>query len=326
MEIMKIEKTLIPNIKALGSILDSNIEASDKLNRLFFKKIPYNSNIQAQKQDPSSYRSDPYFSLISGLHAEIGHTRLKDGVYQKHELFLSDETFGDPAQRYREVNPLGYFESPFTFPELEKKADIWMSLIPHEINTMKQPIASAHGHVLTLGLGLGYYAFRVSENPAVTAVDVIDLDPEVIALFKEKLLPLFPHKEKIHLIEGDAIAFSKSKHPYDYVFVDLYHNEEDGLPLYLELKPFEKNLLGPKGTISYWVERSLLCSLRRYVMALLLEEAGGSSDEDYPLTEDETDILYHNLHVILHDRPLKTEADLAALLSDQGLRDIAAKM
>jgi hypothetical protein len=240
---MKIDKSLIPSVKALVSVLDSNIEASDKLNRLFFKKVPYNSNIKAQKEDPSLYRNDPYFSLISGIHGEIGHTRLKDGVYQKHELFLRDETFGDPNAHYREVNPLGYFEAPFSFPELEKKAQIWMSLIPHEINTMKEPIAAAHGHVLTLGLGLGYYAFRVSEKPDVISVDVLDLDPEVIALFKEKLLPLFPHKEKIHIIEGDAIAYSKSKHPYDFVFVDLYHNEEDGLPLYLELKPFEQNLL-----------------------------------------------------------------------------------
>lgn len=323
---MKIDQMMLPSVKALGTILDQNIEASDKLNRLFFKKIPYNSAILAQKENPENYLADPYFSLISNIHGEIGHTRLKEGTYANHELFLRAETYGDPKQHYREVNPLGYFEAPFPFPELEKKAEIWMSLIPHEINTMKDPIASAHGKVLTLGLGLGYYAFRASEKPEVTSVDVIDLDPEVIALFRLKLLPLFPHKEKIHIIEGDAVAYSKEKHPYDYVFVDLYHNEEDGLPLYLELKPFEKNLLAPGGTISYWVERSLLCALRRYVMALLLEEAGGATDEDYPLTEDETDILYHNLHVILHDRAIKTPEDLDNLLSDQGLAALAAKM
>jgi len=239
---MKIAVSLNEKILEYSRILDRNIAASDHLNSLFAKKVPYSGKPAAKQLDPLTYSKNPYFSLIKGLRFEQGHSRLKEGTYQKKELFLADETYGDPKDHYLEVNPLGYFAEPFPFPELQKKAETWMSLIPHEMASMTAPIASAHGKVLTLGLGLGYFAFMVSEKAEVTSVDVIENDPEIIAIFNEKLLPLFPHKSKIHILEEDALLFAAKRNPvYDTVFVDLYHTEEDGLPLYLALKPLQKN-------------------------------------------------------------------------------------
>lgn len=320
---MKIAVSLNEKILEYSRILDRNIAASDHLNSLFAKKVPYSGKPAAKQLDPLTYSKNPYFSLIKGLRFEQGHSRLKEGTYQKKELFLADETYGDPKDHYLEVNPLGYFAEPFPFPELQKKAETWMSLIPHEMASMTAPIASAHGKVLTLGLGLGYFAFMVSEKAEVTSVDVIENDPEIIAIFNEKLLPLFPHKSKIHILEEDALLFAAKRHPvYDTVFVDLYHTEEDGLPLYLALKPLQKNLLAPKGHCDYWIERSLLAGLRRYAIALLDEERQGSSDEDYPASDDPEAEIFRKLHFAAKKVVLSTSSDLDLFLSDQSLSQI----
>ena len=58
-------------------------------------------------------------------------------------------------------------------------------------------LKKAHGRVLTFGLGLGYFTYHAAENPEVESVTVVDISPDVIALFKEQILPQFPHKEKV---------------------------------------------------------------------------------------------------------------------------------
>ena len=39
-----------------------------------------------------------------------------------------------------------------------------MTITPDEIETMKEAVDQAFGNVLTFGLGLGYYAYMVSEK------------------------------------------------------------------------------------------------------------------------------------------------------------------
>lgn len=86
-----------------------------------------------------------------------------------------------------------------------------MSVVLSEIESMKEPLERAAGKVITYGLGLGYYTFMASEKEDVESVTVVELNPHMISLFKKKLLPHFPHKEKVHIIEGDALVYIKSR-------------------------------------------------------------------------------------------------------------------
>jgi hypothetical protein len=97
-------------------------------------------------------------------------------------------------------------------------------------------------------------------------VTVVEKDPSVIKLFCEHILPQFPHREKIRVIEADAFAYMEHQMPregYDYIFSDIWHDPSDGLPLYLRLKKYES--LSPTTRFDYWIEPSLLSSLRRMV-------------------------------------------------------------
>ena len=97
-----------------------------------------------------------------------------------------------------------------------------MSLIPHEINTMKHHIIDAFGNVLVLGLGLGYYVFHIARKKDVDKITIIEKDKRVIKIFKENLLPYFENKDKITIIEDDAIKYLSTPKDYDYCFLQFF--------------------------------------------------------------------------------------------------------
>ena len=141
-----------------------------------------------------------------------------------------------------------------------------MTVTPNEIETMREPIAKCRGKVLTLGLGLGYFAFHASEKPEVERVVVIERSRDVIDIFKTYLLPQFPNGDKIEIVEADAFVYMEEKMPhegFDYVFCDLWHDASDGLEMYRKLKRYE--ILSPNTQFDYWIEPSLLSLLRHIV-------------------------------------------------------------
>ena len=265
------------------------------------------------------YEQTSYYKLLKKVAIKERDVRLVHPSYYPYEVFLADETHVDSFGR--EVMPLAYFDRPFSFPALEKGKKTWMSLIPHEINTMREPLNKANGHIATLGLGLGYFAFEASEKKEVTSIDIIEMDPSVIVLFKKALLPLFPHKEKIHIIQGDAIAYLKEcKAKYDYIFSDLWHREDDALPLYSQLRKIEDE----RGLrMDYWIEKSILAYFRRILITLISEEYYGSTDEDYQDATSSLDRIINSLHLCLKDKEIESFEDIKKILGEDSLRQLA---
>lgn len=137
---------------------------------------------------------------------------------------------------------------------------------PNEIETMREPIANSHGRVLTLGLGLGYFAFHAIQKGEVQHLTVVERDRDVIDLFRSVLLPQFPNAEKLEIVQADAFDFLKDPKTllqYDSVFADLWHDPSDGLDLYIRLRKIETKVKADK--IDYWIEPTLLSTLRDMV-------------------------------------------------------------
>ena len=137
-------------------------------------------------------------------------------------------------------------------------------------------IDEATGDVLVCGLGLGYYPFMVSLKKDVKSITVIEKDPNIIKIFKENLFKFFPNKDKIHIVQDDAIKYLKeTRNNFTYCFIDLWHNPEDGLPLYLRLKPLEK-----KNTkYAYWLETGIKAMYRRCALIVIEEVINGPFDK-----------------------------------------------
>lgn len=183
-----------------------------------------------------------------------GTFALSDAAYRPYELFVADDLRAYPDGAVLPV--LGYFTRPFTYPVLTENGREWMTATPNEINTIRPVAEAAHGRVLTLGLGLGYFAFHALLNPRVESVTAVERSEDAIRLFRERLLPLFPRAERLTLLHVDAfeaapVLYRSGK--YDFVFADLWHDVGDGLPMYERLKRMEV----PGLDYHYWIEKTL---------------------------------------------------------------------
>jgi hypothetical protein len=327
---MKIQLTASERTKlqTLFATAESNMADADAYNAILAKKTPVKEEknpLLIREIDPESYRHDDYYQKVKPLEFQSKGWTLFYDTYKPYEGFVYDELSIDPLT-YKETTRFGYFTSAFPFLALAQDGRTWMSVTPHEINTMQEQIHEAHGKVITFGLGLGYYAFEVLKKKEVTSVTVIEKDPTLIAFFKERILPFFPEQDKFRIIEEDAFHYAgkMGKEHYDYAFVDLWHLPEDGLPLYLRMRGLEKK--SPATAFSYWVEPSLLSLLRRAFLILLQEELAGSTDEDYDFAATESDALINRLHRLCKSLPISSYADVIQQLSDSSLKALALRL
>ena len=186
--------------------------------------------------------------------SRAGAFELGYASYRPYELFVADDLRAYPDGAVLPV--LGYFARPFAYPVLTENGREWMTATPNEINTIRPMAEAAHGHVLTLGLGLGYFAFHALLNPRVERVTAVERSADAIRLFRERILPAFPRPERLTILQADAFAAAPALYrsgQYDFVFADLWHDAADGLPMYERLKQME--VPGPE--YRYWIEKTL---------------------------------------------------------------------
>ncbi len=227
----------------LAGALD--IDAGGSLYRMYF---PHMIN----HLDENVYVSDPYYKNISIPTKKVGSWEFRQLEYKPYEAFVCN----DPVILEDKVIPqIGFFDTEFRYPCVMQNGREWMLITPNEIETMKAAVNAAKGRVLTYGLGMGYYAYMASRKPEVDMVTVVELDPRVIELFKTYILPQFPHKDKIEIIEADAFEHIKSIQGYDLVFCDIWHDPSDGVEAYLRFKEYESRY--PDTKFMYWIEKTL---------------------------------------------------------------------
>ena len=218
-------------------------------------------------------RKDPYYTAIRLPETARGRWRMGYRTIEPYELFTSDDLLVLPDGR--EIPQTGFFTESFRAPIVEENGREWMTVTPSEINTMTADIQAAFGKVAVFGLGLGYYAFMVSQKPEVTRVVVVERDPEVISLFREFILPQFPNRAKITLVEADAYEFADKMEPehFDCAYVDIWHDVLDGVAMYLRMKRLECRSPGTK--FLYWIEPSMLAWLRGMALMEIEEKTEG---------------------------------------------------
>ena len=205
--------------------------------------------------DANDYFLNDYYKTVKFKPQKVGDVELCHEKYSKYEPFVFDDLTCDFSGLV--IPKIGFFSQEFTFPAIKEKGVIWMTVTPNEINTMKKPIQKARGKVLTLGLGLGYFAYCASKKTEVEKVVVVEKNEKIIEIFKSFILPFFPHPEKIEIIKSDAFDFleTPTENDFDLVFCDLWHDVSDGLTLSKKIKPYEKNF--PCAEFLYWIEQSI---------------------------------------------------------------------
>lgn len=231
---------------------------SKENDKILVNKYLYKS---LKKLNPIEYYHNPYFQNIHIPEVPFQNWKLTHTTYKPYELFVCNDII--LTKDFREIPQLGFFTEPFTFPAVHENGREWMAIKPNEIETMRMAISKASGNVITFGLGLGYFAYMVSLKDDVQSITIVERDKNVISLFETFILPQFEHPEKVTIICSDAFLFMKQQMPkssFNFAFVDLWHDTQDGLPLYLRSKKLEK--ANAQTTFLYWVEDSLLSAYR----------------------------------------------------------------
>ena len=212
------------------------------------------------KLDTKEYAKNAYYRNIKMPAVKTGKSELKYEIYKPYEGFVCNDIVR--ALDGRQYPQIGFFAEEFEYPAILENGRIWMTVTPNEVETMKGAVSGAKGNVLAYGLGLGYYAYMVSEKTDVNSITVVEKNPDIIQLFQNHILPQFKHADKVRIIEADAFEYAKKNMPaegYDFVFTDLWHDVSDGMGMYLEMKKHEE--LCPGTVFSYWIEKSIQCYL-----------------------------------------------------------------
>ena len=284
--------------------LEHNDENDDVMGRYIANNL--------KKLEEKEYLDNPYVQNIKA-NAKLGKYQLRNIEYEPYQLFAYDDIYLDG---YKEYSRIGYFTSKFPYLALTEGNNVWMSLNPNEIETMKPYIKKGKGNVLVLGLGMGYVPYMMSFKEDVKSITIVEKDKEIIELFKKVLLPQFVNKNKIKIIEDDAISYLNKNNKYDYIFADLWHDPEDGLSLFVQLKRISKN-------IDCWLEVSLYQMLRRCMITLLEEQLDGMGEDAYKHARTYTDKVINRFYQRTKNLRLDNEEDLHKLLSDESLLTLA---
>ena len=261
-----------------------------------------------KKLDPKEYLDNEYAKTIKAT-GKYKKYALKYITYEPYQLFAYDDI---SLEGDKENSRIGYFDNKFSYLALTEGNNIWMSLNPNEIETMKPYINKAKGNVLVLGLGMGYVPFMMALKPEVKNITIIEKDPEIIGLFNCLILPSFKNKEKIKIVEDDAINFVKKNNKFDFIFADLWHSPEDGLSLFVQLKRINKN-------IDCWLEESMYALLRRCMISLIEENTLGYGEENYKFAKTYTDRVINKYYQKTKNLTLNTDEDLNKLLDKNNL-------
>lgn len=292
------------------------IDRSSKENREIIEK---SINPAITKIDSTIFENNPYYKTIKINSIKDKNYFLGNIKYYPYQSFAYDDALVLENDYYREISKIGFLDHEFPFPAIMKDNIIWMSITPNEILTMQQSIERSKGKVITFGLGLGYYPFMCSLKNEVESITIIEFDENIINLFKKHLLPLFPNKEKIKIIHSDAFQYLKENNInklFDFAFMDIWHDGEDGLPLYIHLKKFEENT---HCKIDYWIEDSIICMARRCLLVVIEEILNGADDKNFTIVQNNIDQVINDLYFHFKDYEINSYDRIHNLLSKESL-------
>lgn len=232
--------------------------------------------------DVDEFNNNPYIRNIDFSEKHQGDYELLYHKFMPYEVDIYS-----PPKRLEKVHidvpRISCFTQTFQYPAICQTSikSTWMSVTPNEVYTMADAIANAKGKVLTLGCGMGYFAYMVSQKDEVEAVTIIEIEQDIIDLFETHILPQFQHKEKIRIVKADAIEYMQEIEDgeFDYCFADIWIGIED-IITYFSVKEIGRKFRKTK--IDYWIEESFAIYLSHYVWTEILEVFSKAVHLDIP--------------------------------------------
>ena len=308
--------TSYSDLRSLKNSFFNFLEINEKENKVFIDDY----KIEFIKIIPNLVLNNPYYKNIKINPSTFQNLSFSNATYKQYQPFIYDDISIDETD-YKEIIRIGYFEQEIAYPTLNENNTIWMSLIPHEILTMEKPIKSVKGNVLVLGLGMGYFAYMISNKEDVSSITIIENNLNLINFFNHHLLSQFKNKQKIKIEFADALTYlGKTNENFEYIFLDTYHNAFDGILHYLKIKQFENT--HQNSTFLYWIENTLISLLRRIALDcfsfLIVKNFNNSKYQNLIF-----DKIFNELLEIIKNQNIKTYNEIHDFLTNENLKRIA---
>ena len=99
----------------------------------------------------------------------------------------------------------------------------WMSMTPLEIESSEAGVRAAKGHSVIMGFGMGWTAAAMAMRPEVETVTVVEIDPDIPALF-DLAVPAEARPaewEKVEVVIADARTWRPAG-GVDFLFADIW--------------------------------------------------------------------------------------------------------
>jgi len=117
------------------------------------------------------------------------------------------------------------------------------------------------------------------------------------------------------------LTFAKKDKRFDYAFVDLWHDADDGVEIYIRMKQLEKENI----VYSYWIEDSLLSMIRRCLLVLVDESY---KNQEFMMTDSMNfyDKLIYKLYLASQDVEINDYDMLKQFLSKESILSLIKKI
>ena len=178
--------------------------------------------------------------------------------YTIHHLRYEPTDYPIKNRELKSYVPLIRFDESITLPMICEDSIGWMTPVLFEETTMREAVNKAHGHVLVVGLGIGFYPFNCLLKDEVKKITIIEYNEKIIELFKEFILPQFPRANDIEIIHGDAFEYLNNDYikQFYYTFVDIWRNDSDGTVILSDV--YKKLDFSEPLNIDFWIEDNIL--------------------------------------------------------------------
>lgn len=274
--------------------------------------------------DVEDFMNNPYFKNIDFYEKHQGDYELRYNEFMPYEVDIYSPPKRLP-QMHIDIPRVSCFTHTLKYPAIGQTSikSTWMSVTPNEVYTMSDAISNAKGKVLTLGCGIGYFAYMASLKNEVESVTIVEIEQDIIDLFEKHILPQFQHKEKITIIKEDAVEYMKklTDGEFDYCFADIWIGIEDIAP-YFSIKEIGRKLRKTK--IDYWIEESFAIYLSQFVWIEILESFSKAVHADIPNAsnaplEDAEDRVHDYVHRLLKKVEITTPDQIDYYLTPKNI-------
>lgn len=274
-------------------------------------------DIQILKLSVSELYDMPYNKNIKLKAINNSNKNIEFKYYNLKKGHIEPVDFGNKDRYLRNYSTLAYYNKDIKATVIVENGETWMSPTLSERNTMHLPIKKAHKNVLTFGLGIGYFPYNCIFKEEVESVTIVEKNSDIIKLFKEEILPQFNNPKKIEIIEGDLFDYYNDEFlkNFDYIFVDIWKNETDGLAIYEQMM---KKDISTKN-IDYWIEDAILYTLQQVVFLYLksiMEDKLAEHISDFEDDESKHLILMVHSYFRGIEDTISTEEQLLYYLTD----------